>query len=76
MTIWAARQHFEEWTKGSLEVGKVADLVILSEDPRKVDPRKLSELLVLETVKAGRTVYRRRISERRLRRVREHELRV
>jgi predicted amidohydrolase YtcJ len=76
MTIWAARQHFEEWTKGSLEVGKVADLVILSDDPRKVDPRHLSELKVIETIKSGRTVYRRRASERRLRRTRERELRV
>jgi predicted amidohydrolase YtcJ len=58
MTLWAARQHFEEDTKGSLAVGKLADLVVLSADPRAVAPEKLLQLRVLETVKEGRSVYR------------------
>ncbi|HDM8044866.1 TPA: amidohydrolase family protein [Vibrio campbellii] len=32
MTIWPAYQHFEETTKGSLEVGKNADLIILDKN--------------------------------------------
>jgi len=53
-------QHFEEKSKGSLEVGKLADLVILSADPTAVDPLQIEKIQVLETVKAGRSIYRRR----------------
>lgn len=58
MTIWPAWHHFEENNKGTLEAGKLADLVILSADPTAVDPETLDSLRVLETMKAGRTVYR------------------
>ena len=58
MTIWPAYQHFEESRKGSLEVGKLADFVILSADPTAVDPETLDGLKVTETVKEGRTVFR------------------
>lgn len=57
MTIWPAYQHFEEETKGSIETGKLADLVILSADPTAVDPETLDQLKVLETIKEGETVY-------------------
>ena len=57
MTIWPAYQHFEEARKGSLEVGKLADFVILSVDPTAVDPETLDTLKVTETVKEGRTVF-------------------
>ena len=58
MTLWPAYQHFEETTKGSLEVGKLADFVILSADPTAVDPETLDTLAVTETIKEGRTVFR------------------
>jgi predicted amidohydrolase YtcJ len=51
MTLWPAYQHFEETTKGSLEVGKLADFVILCADPTAVDPETLDTLEVTETVK-------------------------
>lgn len=57
MTIWPAWQHFEEHEKGTIEAGKVADFVILSDDPTAVDPETLAELEVLATVKADEVVY-------------------
>jgi len=57
MTIWPAFQIFEEKNKGSIEVGKEADFVVLSADPLKVDPEGLDQLHVLETIKDGATVY-------------------
>jgi predicted amidohydrolase YtcJ len=57
MTLWPAYHHFEADRKGSLEVGKLADLVILSADPTAVDPETLDQLKVMETIKEGETVY-------------------
>jgi hypothetical protein len=57
MTIWPAWQHHEDSTKGSIEVGKLADLVILSADPTAVDPETLDRIQVVETIKEGFTVY-------------------
>lgn len=58
MTIWPAYQHFEEGTKGSLEPNKLADFVILSEDPTAIDPDTLHQVEVTETVKEGKIIYR------------------
>jgi len=58
LTIWGAYQHFEEHQKGSLEIGKVADFVVLSADPFAVDIEKLSELTVVETIKNGASIYK------------------
>ncbi len=57
MTIWPAWQHFEENNKGSIEVGKLADFVILSKDPTAVDPETLADLKVTETIKEGQSIY-------------------
>lgn len=57
MTIWPAWQHFEEDKKGSIEVGKLADLIILSKDPTAIDPETLDTIKVLQTIKEGTAVY-------------------
>ena len=57
ITINAAWQHFEEQRKGSLEVGKLADLVILDKDPLKIEPMALKDLKVLEDDQRRKTIY-------------------
>ncbi|MDA8651439.1 amidohydrolase [Porticoccaceae bacterium] len=57
MTIWPAYQHFEENSKGSLEVGKLADMVILDRDPLTIDRKNLVDIQILATIKEGVTVY-------------------
>jgi hypothetical protein len=59
MTIWPAYQHFEENRKGSITLGKIADFVILSDDPTAVDPETLDTLKVMETVKEGESIFTR-----------------
>jgi predicted amidohydrolase YtcJ len=58
-TLWSAYQHFEEQTKGSIEVGKLADFVLLDQNPLAVDPLKIADIKVIETIKEDKTVYRR-----------------
>jgi predicted amidohydrolase YtcJ len=60
ITINAAYQYSEEASKGSLEPGKLADLVILDRNPLKVDPMAIKDIKVVETIKEGRTIYRAR----------------
>jgi len=58
MTIWPAWQHFEEDTKGSIEVGKLADFVILDKNPTTVNPETLDQIKVTETIKEGVTIFK------------------
>ncbi len=58
VTAMAAYQLKEEKTKGTLEPGKLADLVILEKNPLKVEPATIKDIAVFETIKEGRTVYR------------------
>ncbi|MBW2242854.1 MAG: alpha/beta fold hydrolase [Deltaproteobacteria bacterium] len=58
-TLEAARQLFEEDEKGSIEVGKLADLVIVDRNPLGIPTPELRNLMVVETIKEGRTIYRR-----------------
>src|SRR5262249_46334356 len=53
VTIDAAYQHYEETTKGSLEVGKIADMAVLSANPLRVAPDAIKEIVVLATLKEG-----------------------
>lgn len=56
-TIDAAFASFEEDIKGSLEVGKLADFVVLSEDLFQIDPGKIKDVLVLQTYVGGKKVF-------------------
>ncbi len=58
MTIWPATQYFEEASKGTIEPGKLADFVILSDNPLTVKPEDLITLKVVETIKEGKSIYR------------------
>lgn len=58
-TLYAAYQIFEEDTKGSIEPGKLADFVVLSENPMTIDPMKIKDIEVLETIKEGQTVFKK-----------------
>ena len=60
LTIHAAYQYGEEKRKGSIEVGKLADFVVVSENPLTIDPDKIMDLKVLETIKEGKTIYFRK----------------
>ncbi|MBU6166203.1 MAG: amidohydrolase [Alphaproteobacteria bacterium] len=52
---WAAR---EEAIKGSLTAGKLADYVVLAEDPTSVKPDRIKDIPILETVVDARTMFR------------------
>lgn len=57
LTIDAAFQYGEEREKGSLEPGKLADLVVLDKNPTKVAVDDIKEIKVVETFKEGRSVF-------------------
>lgn len=59
ITLGAAYQYFEEDTKGSITVGKQADLVILGQNPLTADPAELEDIPIVETFSRGRSVYTR-----------------
>jgi hypothetical protein len=56
-TLGAAAAGFEEGLKGSISPGKVADLVLLAEDPFKVDPAGIRDIQVLMTILGGQLVW-------------------
>ncbi|MFS4493949.1 amidohydrolase [Maribacter sp. 2308TA10-17] len=53
----AAYASFEENRKGTLEAGKLADFIILSEDLTKIDPIKIREVKVLQTYVGGKKLF-------------------
>jgi predicted amidohydrolase YtcJ len=59
VTSYAAFQYFEEDKKGTLEPGKLADLVILSDNPLKIDPMAIKDIVVEQTIKQGISIYRK-----------------
>lgn len=60
ITIEAAWQIREETLKGTLEAGKLADLVILDANPMTTPVEKITDIKVVETFKEGTSVYRRK----------------
>jgi predicted amidohydrolase YtcJ len=63
VTATAAYQLKEEATKGTLEPGKLADLVILDRNPLEVEPTTIKDIVVVETIKEGRTVFAREATD-------------
>jgi adenine deaminase len=70
ITIVPAWHYREEASKGSIEVGKLADLVILDRNPLTVPVDDIPGITVVETFKEGRTIYlagqKERAEDRRL----------
>jgi len=56
-TMGSAYTSFEERIKGSIEVGKLADLVFLDRDPTRVEPETIKDIQVTATMVGGRFVY-------------------
>jgi predicted amidohydrolase YtcJ len=57
VTINGAYASYEEALKGSITAGKLADFVVLAEDPHTVDPSKIKDIAIVRTVTGGNTVY-------------------
>ena len=56
-TMNGAYASFEEEIKGSITAGKLADFVMLAEDPHETDPDRIKEITVMQTVVGGRTMH-------------------
>jgi predicted amidohydrolase YtcJ len=63
ITIDGARMYGEEATKGSIDVGKLADFAILSGNPLTLVPASIETIRVVETIKEGKTVWKRPAGE-------------
>lgn len=57
ITSHAARQYFEEDSKGKLKVGYIADFVVLDENPISIKPTEIANITVLNTIKDGKQLY-------------------
>ncbi|MCS7158123.1 MAG: amidohydrolase [Blastocatellia bacterium] len=56
-TVWGAYAEFAETVKGSIEVGKFADVVVLSRDIFTIPPDEIAQVEVLYTIAGGKIVY-------------------
>ena len=59
VTVHAAYQYGEEKEKGSIEEGKLADLIVVDQNPLEIPVDEVRKIRVLETIKEGKTVYRK-----------------
>ncbi|MEI6434186.1 MAG: amidohydrolase [Bacteroidota bacterium] len=56
-TVWAAKALGEEKVKGSIEPGKYADMIVLSDDILTIDPEKIIDIKIEKTIVGGKVVY-------------------
>lgn len=59
ITLQGAYQHFEEAIKGSLEIGKQADMVILDKNPLTIPKNAIKDIQILETINNGKSIYKK-----------------
>ncbi len=59
VTINAAYQYFEENQKGSIKEGKLANLIIIDKNPFKIQTDKIKDIQILETIKEGKTLWKK-----------------
>ena len=57
VTINAAYQCFEETTKGSIEVGKLANFTIVNQNPTTIDPKDIKDIKIVHTYVEGNSIY-------------------
>ena len=62
VTINAAYSYFEENEKGSLKAGKIADLIIVDQNPLTVDAMAIKDIKVLQSIKEGKVLYQRELT--------------
>lgn len=58
LTTNGAHASFEEDLKGTLSVGKLADMVLLDADPTAIDPEKIKDIRVQQTIVGGKVSYK------------------
>ena len=58
ITIYGAYQYFEDDRKGTIEEGKLADLVVIDKSPLEVDKQHINNIKVEATIKEGKIIYK------------------
>jgi predicted amidohydrolase YtcJ len=56
-TLHGAYNSCEEADKGSITAGKLADYVVLADDPHTIDPPKIRDIKIVRTVVGGKSNY-------------------